>query len=138
MAYLQFARYLLVGVAANLAVLGIYWCLSLGIGVPPKLSLTIASAIGFLIAYGANRTWSFGYRGERAASLVRYALGYLASFCLQWIIMDVGSDVLGYPHQWVVVFGLVVATPFFYALQRLWVFPRRRDMDPAPSRGATS
>jgi len=133
----RFVRYLIVGAAANLTVLGIYWLASLGLGLSPKLSLTIASAFGFLIAYCANRMWSFEYHGNRAASLARYALGYFLSYSLQLAILNVGTDVLGYPHQWVVVFGLVIATMFFFILQRLWVFPAQQTIAATPSERAT-
>jgi putative flippase GtrA len=133
----RFVRYLIVGAAANLTVLGIYWLASLGLGLSPKLSLTIASAFGFLIAYCANRMWSFEYRGAHAAPLARYALGYFLSYCLQLAILNVGTDVLGYPHQWVVVFGLAIAACFFFALQKFWIFPRQHNIG-ALSEEATS
>ena len=126
--HVQFARYLLVGAAANAIVLGIYWSLSLGVGLLPELSLTLASAFGFVITYTANRIWSFNYRGDRAASLVRYSISYFVSYCLQLLVLHLGTDLLGYPHQWVVVFGVAVAVPASYALLTFFVFPRRTDV----------
>ena len=104
--------------------LGVYWSLSLGAGLLPELSLTLASAFGFVLTYTANRIWSFNYRGDRAASLVRYSISYFVSYCLQLFVLCLGTGLLGYPHQWVVVFGIAVAVPASYALLTFFVFPR--------------
>ena len=119
---LAFLRYVIVGVLANGMVLGIYFVFSVAVGFTPKLALALASAIAFGFSYAGNKLWSFGHRGGDIAPLVRYVICYLASFGLQWLILDIGNDFFGYPHGWVVVFGLGVATVFSFAAQRLWVF----------------
>jgi putative flippase GtrA len=122
----RFARYLIVGAAANLFGLAIYYLATLAIGVEPKRALTLASAIAFVPAYAANRAWTFRSDAGTARSLPRYGAGYAASFVLQVSILHLGVDLLGQRHEWVVLFGLGVTTVFFFLLQRLWVFPGRR------------
>lgn len=126
--HVQFARYIFVGATANALVLGLYWSLSLGAGLLPELSLTLASASGFILTYAANRMWSFRYRGEHAMSLLRYLVTYIVSYCLQLIVLFVGTDTLGYPHQYVVVLGVLIAVPVSYALLTLFVFPHQVDV----------
>ena len=76
----RFARYLIVGAAANLFGLAIYYLATLAIGVEPKRALTLASAIAFVPAYAANRAWTFRSNAGTARSLLRYGAGYAASF----------------------------------------------------------
>ena len=118
----QLVRYLAVGASTNVFVVVIYYGASLGAGLHHKLSLTLASGVGFLVSYLVNRAWVFRSAERGMAPLVRYGAGYLCSFGIQWGILHVGVDVLGYPHQWVVLFGLGCATLIFYTVQRLWVF----------------
>ena len=125
--HIRFTRYLLVGASANAIVLAVYWSLSLGVGLLPELSLTLASAFGLVLAYTANRIWSFNYRGDGAGSLVRYAVTCFTSYCIQLFVLRLGTDLLGYPHQWVVVFGVVLAIPVSYVLLAFFVFPPRTD-----------
>ena len=117
----KFARYLAVGLGANLFALSIYYGATFGAGVEPKRALALATVVAFVPAYAANRAWTFRARGG-AAPLLRYAAGYGASFVLQAAVLHLGVDRLGLPHQWVVLFGLAFATLFFFLLQRLWVF----------------
>ena len=119
----RFGRYLIVGAAANLFGLAIYYLATLAIGVEPKRALTLASTIAFVPAYAANRAWTFRSNAGTARSLLRYRAGYAASFLLQVAILHLGVDRLGQRHEWVVLFGLGVTTVFFFLLQRLWVFP---------------
>ena len=118
----RFVRYLVVGGATNILALAIYYAASLGVKLSPETALTIASGLCFLVSYAGNYLWSFRFKGAHARSLVRYALGYFASFLLQWFILHIAVDFLGYPHQWVILYGVACGTLFFYALQRLWIF----------------
>ncbi|HEX8166308.1 MAG TPA: GtrA family protein [Beijerinckiaceae bacterium] len=130
----KFARYLVVGAAANLFALSIYYGATLGAGVEPKRALTLATVIAFFPAYAANRAWTFRARAGPARSLLRYGAGYVASFALQAAILHLGVDVLGQRHEWVVLVGLAFATAFFFLLQRFWVFSGAEPARPAGGR----
>lgn len=118
----QLGRYSVVGVGANLLCLAVYYGLTLLLGLGPKLALTIASAVGFIVAFAANRGWTFEAAGPAGASFLRYAAGYLGSFALQYLILHVGVDRLGFAHELVVLFGLACASLAFLLVQKLWVF----------------
>jgi putative flippase GtrA len=124
----RIARYLAVGVATNCFTLGVYYALTLGLGVEPKAALTLSSMAGFGPAYAASRSWTFRATTRHAVSLWRYAAGYLASFVFQAAFLWLGVDALGLPHQYVVLVGLGLATVFFFLLQRIWIF-----RSPAPA-----
>lgn len=119
----QLLRYLVVGASTNLFVLSIYYAASLGAGIPPKTSLALASGIGFVASFVANRFWAFRFTGNGPRAFLRYTAGYIGSFGLQWFILYFGADVLRFPHSWVVLFGLGCATVAVFVLQRYWVFP---------------
>ncbi|WP_373867437.1 GtrA family protein [Microvirga aerophila] len=121
----QFLRYLAVGLGTNLFVLAIYYGASLGAGLPPKTSLAVASAIGFVVSFAANRFWAFRFTGDGPRAFLRYAASYVGSFGLQWLILYLGVDIFRLPHSWVVLFGLGCATAGVYVLQRYWVFPAK-------------
>ena len=110
----QFARYLVVGAGANLFALAIYYVSTLAIGLEPKLAMTLAITIAFVPAYAANRAWTFRSDAGMARSVLRYGAGYGASFALQVVILYLGVDLLGQRHEWVVLFGLGLATVFFF------------------------
>jgi putative flippase GtrA len=118
----RIARYLAVGVATNCLALGVYYGLTFGASIEPKAALTLAALAGFGPAYAANRSWTFRATSRHAASLWRYAAGYLASFVFQAAFLWLGVDALGLPHQYVVLVGLGLATVFFFLLQRIWIF----------------
>lgn len=119
----RIARYLAVGVATNCFTLAVYYGLTFGLGIEPKTALTLSALAGFAPAYAANRSWTFRARTPHAASLWRYAAGYLANFVFQAAFLWLGVDALGLPHQYVVLVGLGLATVFFFLLQRIWIFP---------------
>lgn len=122
----QVARYLAVGGGANVVVVGLYYILTLGIGVEHRTALTLASFVGLGLSYVGQRRWAFEYCGSAPKSLGRYAVGYLASYAFQLAVLHVGVNLLGYQHEIVVLFGLASATILFYGLQRFWIFPERR------------
>ena len=118
----RLARYVMVGIATNCFALGVYYALTFGLAIEPKAALTLAAVAAFGPAYAANRSWTFRATSRHAASLWRYAAGYLASFVFQAAFLGLGVDALGLPHQYVVLAGLGLATVFFFLLQRIWIF----------------
>jgi putative flippase GtrA len=128
----NFLKYSFVGLGANLIVLGLYFVATFRAGLQPKFAFVVASGVGFLIGYWANRSWTF-QASRDGRMFLRYAVGYAGSFLLQWTILLIGVDVLKYPHQWVVLFGLGCATVGFYFAQRHWVFPSRSTGERVPT-----
>jgi putative flippase GtrA len=118
----RLARYLAVGVATNCFGLALYYGLTFGAGLEPKVALTLATLAAFGPAYAASRSWTFQATTAHAVSLSRYAAGYVASFLFQAAFLWLGVDALGLPHQYVVVVGLGLAAVCFFLLQRIWVF----------------
>ena len=118
----RLARYVMVGIATNCFALGVYYALTFGLAIEPKAALTLAALAAFGPAYAANRSWTFRATSRHAASLWRYAAGYLASFVFQAAFLWLGVDALGLPHQYVVLVGLGLATVCFFLLQRIWIF----------------
>ncbi|SHL35949.1 Putative flippase GtrA (transmembrane translocase of bactoprenol-linked glucose) [Roseovarius litoreus] len=116
------ARYIFVGLITNVSVLAVYYSLTLFVGVGPKSALFFATLLGLVLNYLANSTWTFNSSTKRYHSSLRYLVGYVASYSLQWLILYVGTDLLGFAHQWVVLVGLVIASISFFQIQRYWVF----------------
>lgn len=119
-----FWRFLLVGGGVNLFALAIYYVASILLGLHHVVSLSIASGLSFPIYYFANRNWTFRF-GETGA-FSRFVAGYIASFVFQALVLKIGVDGMGFPHEWVVLCGLVLATGVSFLLQRYWVFNARK------------
>ena len=117
----QLLRFGVVGLASNTLLYLIYLGMT-GIGVGPKLSMSLLYVIGVIKTFAFNRSWTFNHEGRLDSAFVRYvavyAFGYLVNFIvLAWLV-----DGMGYPHQ--IVQGVMILTLAIcmFVLQKFWVF----------------
>jgi putative flippase GtrA len=118
------ARYMIAGAACNLALLALYYLLTLGFRVNPNLGLTIAAALVFPLAFFVSRAWTFGSSVPLLRAFAHYGGSYALSWLLQSGILFVGYGLLGAPHYFMAPAGLAIATLTFFLVQRFWIFRR--------------
>ena len=116
-----FTQFSVVGIALN-GFIYVLYLVAASVGVAPIWAATIGWVVGVPAAFMANRSWTFGYSGARAAAFVRYALVYALAYGLNIVLLLVLVDQIGMPHEFVqgaliVAFGLSL-----YVAQRSWVF----------------
>jgi putative flippase GtrA len=125
----SFGRYVVVGLASNAsgycAYLLITW-----IGGGPKASMTFLYAVGTLLGFLGNGKWTFAHRGRAWPSLTRYILAYLVGYGLDWCMLYLFVDRLGYPHQLVQAAAVLIVAAYLFPTLKFFVFPARTTEGP--------
>lgn len=120
---IQFSRYAVVGLAANLVGYLLYLLLTY-LGMGPKSAMTLLYIIGVLQTFYFNHGWSFGHQGSAHGAFLRYitayALGYLLNFLLLWFAVNR----LQLPHQAVQAAAIILVATCLFLMHRYWVFPQ--------------
>jgi putative flippase GtrA len=119
-----FARYVVIGILSNgLGYLS--YLLATAWGAGPKTTMTCLYLLAALLGYVGNRQWAFTYRGSIPASFVRYALAHLVGYTLNFALLAVFVDRLGFPHQLVQAVAIGVVALVLFIAFRLFVFSPR-------------
>ena len=96
----QLIRYGLVGVISNLTIYIIYLLIT-HFGVEPKKAMTLVYILGASLGFIGNQKWTFAHRGNPASTVLRYVLAHFLGYLLNFMILFIFVDRLGYAHQWV-------------------------------------
>lgn len=119
-----FPRFLLVGVANTsvgyLAILIAHY----GFGFSPITSNVLGYAIGTLISYSLNRSYTFSSTRPHAVVLPRFILSVLVSFGVNLAVLHVCLDNFIMPVAFMQAIAVVAYTITFYILSRYIVFRR--------------
>ena len=119
----QLFRYGLVGIISNslgylLFLLITYW------GVEPKIAMTLLYAVGATIGFFGNRQWAFAHSGTLLESSVRYVIAHMFGYLINFLILLMFVDRLGYSHQWVQAGAIFVVAGFLFVTFKYFVFPK--------------
>jgi len=118
----QLFRYALVGALSNVASFFMYLAVT-WLGASPKVSMSLLYCVSAAIGFLGNRSITFAHNGNLMKTGARYvfahSLGYLLNFCLLIIFVDS----LGYPHQWVQAIAIFVVAGFLFLAFKIFVFP---------------
>lgn len=120
----QLIRYGLVGVVSNLTIYFVYLLITY-LGVEPKTAMTLVYIIGASIGFIGNRKWTFAYRGDSTSATVRYVLAHLFGYLLNFLILFIFVDSLGYAHQWVQAVAIIIVAGFLFIVFKYFVFRER-------------
>jgi len=119
------ARFGLVGLALNVTGYAIY-LFATWLGAGPKSTMSVLYVSFAAAGYFAHRRWAFAYRGPVVSSMARYALMHVAGYILNFALLALLSDHLGYPHQAVQALAIVVVTLFLFLASRYFTFASQR------------
>jgi putative flippase GtrA len=114
-------RYALVGFLVNASGYAIY-LLATWLGAGPKATMSVLYPLGAAAGYIGHRRWAFGYRGTVLPSLSKYAGIHVAGYGLNFAMLAVLSDRLGYPHWFVQGLAIVVVALFLFVSFRYVAF----------------
>ena len=129
----QFTKYAVVGFASNIILYGFYLLLT-AVSLQPHSAMTIAYAAGLTITYLVNRSWTFAYAGPGRAALLRYVLVYGAGYAVNFAMLSLMVDRLGYPHQVVQAFLILLLAISLFLVQKFWVFGKTENAAVAAAR----
>jgi putative flippase GtrA len=117
----QLYRYGLVGLASNAAGYLAYLLLT-AYGTAPLAAMTALYAVGATAGFVGNRKLTFQHEGGLLGSAARYILAHLGGYLLNFAILYVLIDGMGYPHQLAQTIGIVVVALFLFTVFKLFVF----------------
>lgn len=120
----QLWRFGAVGLGTNLLGYSVYLALTY-IGLAPKIAMTGLYAIGAGLSFILNRRWTFAHKGKVTVAGFRFALAHMGGFALNYAMLAVLHDHLGWPHQLVQALAIGVVATFLFMTFRLFVFPER-------------
>jgi putative flippase GtrA len=119
----SFWRFGVIGVLSNAAGYSTYLLIT-WLGGGPKTSMTLLYAVGVLLGFIGNREWVFQHDGPGWPSLIRYGLAYLVGYGLDWLLLHVFVDKLGYPHELVQAAAVLIVAAYLFPTLRFFVFRR--------------
>ena len=124
----QSFRYVLAGAISNLVLYIAYLGLT-ALGVPPKFAMSFLFLVGVGQSFLVNKQWTFGYSGSATKVLPRYAVAYGGSYLLNFALLALLVDYVGWPHQFVQAGAMGLNALLLFLLQRHWVFPQTSSQD---------
>jgi putative flippase GtrA len=113
-------RYVIVGVATNTVGYLLYLAFT-AMGTEPKFAMTVLYVMGMAQSFFFNHQWAFG-RGALDKSLARYLVAHAMAYSLNFALLSVFADSMGFPHQIVQAGGIVAVAMFLFVMFRYWVF----------------
>ena len=117
----QFFRYVVVGLASNAVLYAAYIALT-EFGVEAKLAMTLLYLAGVAQTFVFNKRWSFRHGGTHAPAFVRYCAAYAIGYAINFVVLLLLVDRLGYPHRIVQGIMIVCLAVMLFVLQKFWVF----------------
>lgn len=124
----QLLRYAVVGIVTNLAGYLAYLALT-SLGSAPKITMTVLYGVGAAIGFIGNRNLTFSYQGSFFGSGMRYLIVHCFGYCINFAILVLFVDRLGYAHEVVQGVAILVVAIFLFTAFKLFVF-----LDPDRSR----
>jgi putative flippase GtrA len=119
----QLVRYGLVGAASNALLYGIYLLITY-FGIEPKRAMTILYIVGALMGFFGHRKWTFTHQGALLGAGARYFIAHSLGYLLNFLLLLIFVDKLGYSHQWVQAIAIFVVAGFLFVVFRYFVFPK--------------
>lgn len=117
----QLLRYGMLGLLSNLIIYLLYLLITY-YDAKPKTAMTLVYILGASISFFANRKFTFSDKGGVLGSGIRYAITNLFGYLLNFFILMVFVDKLGYPHQLVQGIAIFVVAGFLFVCFKLFVF----------------
>ena len=115
-------RFLVVGVGGA-ALFFVLAFLFVSAGLPPFAGSLLAYAIAFVVAYTAQRNWTFDGRHEHGRALPRYLVLQAGCAIFSGVVSHVAVSDFGLSPFAMSALTTVTASTVSYVLSSLWVFP---------------
>jgi putative flippase GtrA len=117
-------RFLTVGVGAALLFFVLSWLL-VSLGLSPFIGSVVAYAIAFVVAYSAQRGWTFGGQHDHISAMPRYLALQLGCALFSGLVSHLAVTRFGLSALAMSALTTVAAGAVSYILSSLWVFPTR-------------
>lgn len=120
-AAIRLVRFAVVGVGAALLFFLLSWTL-VAAGSPPFVGSVIAYTLAFVVAYSAQRGWTFGGRHDHGRALPRYLVTQLACAMFAGLSAHVAVSMFSASPLVMSAVITVATSVVSYVLSSVWVF----------------
>jgi len=117
----QLFHYGLIGLSSNLIGYLIYLLITY-LGGTPKATMTVLYGVGALIGFFGNKKLTFTHDGNMTSSIFRYFIAHVIGYLLNFSILFLMVDMLGYAHQIVQVIAIFSVAIVLFVLFKFYVF----------------
>ena len=117
-------RFLTVGVGAALLFFVLSWLL-VSLGFSPFIGSVVAYALTVVVAYSAQRGWTFGGQHDHASAMPRYLSLQLGCALFSGLVSHLAVTRFGMSALAMSALTTVAASAVSYVMSSLWVFPAR-------------
>jgi len=117
----QIIKYGLVGIMSNLVGYLCYLLIT-NWGMEIKMAMTLVYAVGASVGFFGNRKWTFAHGGNSTKAALSYVLAHLSGYLLNFTILLIFADHLGYAHQWVQAVAIFIVAGFLFMVFKYFVF----------------
>jgi putative flippase GtrA len=118
----RFYRFAAVGALGTLVYYIVLWSLVEVAGVPVMISTSIAFLIVVVENYLLHYWWTFRSAAPHATAFRRFLLMSSVGFWLNWSIMFLGVQRLGFAYLWIQAIAIAVVVAWNFLLSTLWIF----------------
>ena len=116
-------KFAIVGVANTLLDMGVFWLLSVLLGINPYISQVISYSCGMLNSYIFNRSWTFRSQAKFfSPALLRFIILNLIMLGISTGLLFVLLDILAVPKMIAKVCATIITLVISFVVNRLWVF----------------
>ena len=116
-------KFAIVGVANTLLDMGVFWLLSVLLGINPYISQVISYSCGMLNSYIFNRSWTFRSQAKFfSPALLRFIILNLIMLGISTGLLFVLLDILAVPKMIAKVGATIITLVICFVVIRLWVF----------------
>jgi putative flippase GtrA len=120
-ASVRLIRFAVVGIGAALLFFVLSWAL-VSAGLRPFVGSVIAYVLAFVVAYSAQRGWTFEGRHDHAHALPRYLVTQLACAAFAGLSAHVAVSIFSASPPIMSAITTVAASAASYVLSLVWVF----------------
>ena len=117
----QIFKYALIGVFSNLCGYGVYLALT-ELGMTPKFTMSMLYAVGASVGFYLNRRVTFSYQGGMLGAGGRFILAHIGGYTINFLLLSLLVDQLGYPHQWVQALAILLVAGYLFLTLKFFVF----------------
>lgn len=120
----KFMRYGILGLAINMCGYLLYLLITY-LGVPPKMTMTFLYMTAVVIGFFGNKKLVFRHEGKTGKAAIRFLIGHVFGYMINFLLLLVLSDMMGYPHELVQAAAIFIVAGFLFIFMRLFVFRER-------------
>jgi putative flippase GtrA len=119
-------KFLLVGVANTGVGLSVIWIVKEILGASDAVSNMTGYVVGVTVSFLLNKRWTFGFRGDGGASLLRFLLVFGISYAANLGTVLTLIKMSGHDSFWCQVCGTIPYSALFYVGCRWYAFQTAR------------